>query len=1001
MSPNLVSSAWDRRAAAASPYEFPRFEIPTDEGGEISNGNPCEPMFNWNQCVATDDARVHNGHTYIQIHHDGHSGSPQQRSTSSNQRVDFVEALEFEHMDDRYESIKESHASTCRWLFQKLEYIRWRDPEYMESHHGFLWIKGKAGSGKSTLMKYAFEHALESLQDDKVFSFFFHARGHHLEKSVEGMYRSLLLQLLRSFPQLRDKLPKHSPISAQQHGWPISRLRNHFGKMINSLPRDRSVTIYIDALDECDEDEIREAIEHFEELSKSAISKNIRLFICFASRHYPQITMKRCVELNFEDQPEHLQDIRTYIHNNLAVRDVDSRSELATQVEARSNGVFFWVVLVIRLLNKECDNGATFSLLLDTLKVIPEKLRDLIAAILHLPDEALTCAMRWILFSTRPLLLEELYFAIRTGTGQINSGVWDPIQIKRDGMHAFILASSRGLIEVKVGTRRIGRARERIFRVQLVHESVREYLLAGGLAALGLCSNERIAAGSHVKLFEWCQLYFSFDARTHPLLSDREEHDTQSDFDDIDGYPLLSYASGSVWEHLEICYTAGVLDWRSIRDFPLKLWLHSHTASRYGFDREDLLWLDSNLHLPYSLLYILINRDCGKLAGAVLAANSILASLSDDENCTSIGSGNDGFFETEIDINSSYGSPFDSLLELAIHRCSDVVQTLLEQGADVNVNDSAPLFMAVRCEANQRVNKNVVDLLLEHGACAQATHEPSGIPVLVLAARHCHARSIASLLEHGADVNGSCDRSLVSPLLAALGHEGEDISLGYHDYSRELDFGPRQRDITYALLEHGADINLRAGASLLSPLQFAAERWGKEVIELLLNRGRQATNGADRVLVYAAERLNVEVVEHLLDQRVEARAKTQALEAVLLARNSDLSRWTKKRYGLEAWQARNIITSLLLDAGADMHKIEGGHETALIAASARGHIEAVELLATRGANLDHRSERYGTAAEVAELERHWVVSKALLGLRWAVFEKASARDMGASGRQLY
>jgi ankyrin repeat protein len=986
MSSNLASEIQNRRGAALNAYESPRDYDPTNKGEETSPGIAHSAMLRADGCVTQDNARAHYGHTYVQNQYNSYSENYQQQPGPSSQRVDFVKALEFGHIDDRYYGIHAAYTNTCRWLFQKLEYIRWRDPEYLDSHHGFLWIKGKAGSGKSTLMKYAFENALESLQDDKVFSFFFYARGQYLDKSVEGMYRSLLLQLLRSFPELRDKLPKYSSGSVQQRGWAISALRDHFGKIINSLGRDKSVTIYIDALDECDEDEIRDAIEHFEELSTSAISKRIRLYICFASRYYPQITMRRFVELSVESQSEHLQDIRTYIHNNLAIRDVESRLELATQIEARSNGVFLWVVLVVRSLKRKVDLGATRSQLLHTLNEVPEKLRDVIAAILHSPDEALICAMRWILFARRPLVLEELYFAIQTGTGQISSGVWNPIEITRDGMRAFILRYSRGLIEVEIGTRVIRRVKKRIARVQLIHESVREHLLAGGLAALGPCSNETVAAESHVKLFRWCQLYFSFDDRKHPLLSDREELHDPSDYDDLEAYPLLEYAASSVWEHLEICYTAGALDWSSIRDFPLKLWLHSHTASRYGFDREDLLWLDSHLHLPYSLLYILINRGCGKLAGAVLAANLALWSPWDGQHSTST--------ETLAD-----DSPFISLLELAVSTCSDVVQTLLEHGADINVDEDAPLLMAVQCESIDRRNKNVVELLLENGACAQATHKPSNTTVLALAARHCHAGSVMSLLKHRADVNGADDRSIVSPLLAALGHEAQDKSLDHPEYSRELDFSARQRDVTCTLLEGGANINLKAGALSLSPLQFAVQHWGRHVVELLLHGDLQATNEAGNVLVYAAKRLNVEVIEYLLERGVDARAKQQALEAVLLTKDLDLSRWTEKHHGLHARQARSNITLMLLDAGADMHKIDGDYETALIAASARGHIEVVRLLTAQGADLGHRSRRYGTAMEVARLECQWEVYEVLLRFRWAVFEESSAKDEGTSERQ--
>ncbi|TGO31110.1 hypothetical protein BPAE_0001g00040 [Botrytis paeoniae] len=67
---------------------------------------------------------------------------------------------------------------------------------------GILWIKGKPGSGKSTLMEFLlrdFEkqaHYQKSIQ----LSFFLHGRGNTLQKSRLGMFRSLLHQLLLRAP---------------------------------------------------------------------------------------------------------------------------------------------------------------------------------------------------------------------------------------------------------------------------------------------------------------------------------------------------------------------------------------------------------------------------------------------------------------------------------------------------------------------------------------------------------------------------------------------------------------------------------------------------------------------------------------------------------------------------------------------------------------------------------------------------------------------------------
>ena len=58
-------------------------------------------------------------------------------------------------MDARYATIKTAHTRTCRWLLKEPKYRDWLDMNKTVEHHGFLWIRGKPGSGKSTLMKFA------------------------------------------------------------------------------------------------------------------------------------------------------------------------------------------------------------------------------------------------------------------------------------------------------------------------------------------------------------------------------------------------------------------------------------------------------------------------------------------------------------------------------------------------------------------------------------------------------------------------------------------------------------------------------------------------------------------------------------------------------------------------------------------------------------------------------------------------------------------------------
>src|SRR6185436_20688743 len=83
---------------------------------------------------------------------------------------------------------------------------------WLSQGRGMFWIRGKPGSGKSTLMRYALDNLEKNSQDSNapfILSFFFHGRGAELENKPEGLYRSLLHQLLSAFPSQLGVLVQH------------------------------------------------------------------------------------------------------------------------------------------------------------------------------------------------------------------------------------------------------------------------------------------------------------------------------------------------------------------------------------------------------------------------------------------------------------------------------------------------------------------------------------------------------------------------------------------------------------------------------------------------------------------------------------------------------------------------------------------------------------------------------------------------------------------------
>lgn len=104
------------------------------------------------------------------------------------------------------------YAETFEWIFldafesKQLHFRSW-----LEGQNDIYWITGKPGSGKSTLMKYISKHGIthESLRHWSggkrliTASFFFWISGSSvLQRSQEGLLRSLLYEIFREVPGL-------------------------------------------------------------------------------------------------------------------------------------------------------------------------------------------------------------------------------------------------------------------------------------------------------------------------------------------------------------------------------------------------------------------------------------------------------------------------------------------------------------------------------------------------------------------------------------------------------------------------------------------------------------------------------------------------------------------------------------------------------------------------------------------------------------------------------
>ncbi|KAF4311362.1 HET-domain-containing protein [Botryosphaeria dothidea] len=211
-------------------------------------------------------------------------------------------------------------------------------------------------------------------------------------------------------------------------------------------------------------------ISFFEHIAELAASSGIRFQVCFSSRHYPYITIRKGLDLVLEGQEGHTQDITNYLETELKIGKSNIAQQIRGKIQEKASGVFMWVVLVVEILNREHDRGRMHALR-RRLQEIPSDLHELFRDILtrdsRNTDELVLC-IQWVLFAKQPLSPEQLYFAILSGVETDVVSIWDPSEITRDVIKRFILDSSKGLTEITTS---------KLQKVQFIHESVRDFLL--------------------------------------------------------------------------------------------------------------------------------------------------------------------------------------------------------------------------------------------------------------------------------------------------------------------------------------------------------------------------------------------------------------------------------------------------------------------------------------------------------------------------------------------
>ncbi|KAL3481918.1 hypothetical protein BJX99DRAFT_243296 [Aspergillus californicus] len=646
-------------------------------------------------------------------------------------RQHLLESLRFEQINSRKSTIKTAHAKSCQWFLSHPGYKAWLDPEQLKQHHGFLWISGKPGAGKSTIMKFAhskikskacYKHTVTA-------SFFFNARGEHLEKSIPGMYRSLLLQLLEGYPDLQVVLDNFDLVPLNQNGCPsLNVLKSLFDNAVTALGQ-RPFTCFVDALDECDEQQVVDMVLYFEELAEKSTSKGVPLRICFSSRHYPYITIQRGIQLILEDQPGHAEDMAVYVSNRLQIRDPILIEELRPQLLVKAAGVFMWLVLVVDILNKEYRKGGLA--LRKRLAEIPSGLSELFRDILRRDNEnmedLLLCIL-WILYAKRPLQPKEFYHALWSGLSL--KGLVDPeipdVSFRDDNDNIYnkcVISSSKGLAEITKSQKPT---------IQFIHESVRDFLIKDkGLLELWPDLGLDSESPSHETLRQSCSLYMNRTSGLAAISKQLAEADPKGHMEISKEYPFLEYATQHVLDHANAAAKSVPQD-KFLSEFPVSQWINASNifekfkVRRYSPDT--------------SLFYLLAEKGLSEL---------ISTRLRDDQHIHVFGGRYKyPLFAALANCNRDAAA---ALLMSPSRFCDgvDITKGLNHRQDLIDYANRTPLSWAA-----QEGRAGIVKLLLQTGISLNEMDLDGQTP-LIQASQHGHEAVARLLIDKGADVNAT------------------------------------------------------------------------------------------------------------------------------------------------------------------------------------------------------------------------------------------------------
>ncbi|KAM5362835.1 hypothetical protein ACJA88_002343 [Fusarium oxysporum] len=953
----------------------------------------------------------------------------------SGDEQECLKSLSFPEQEHRYSEI--SYASdTCDWLLEDHNFQKW-----MNTARGLFWIKGCPGTGKSVLMKFAVDTMNRRKSGDIIASFFIHGRGIPLQRTPLGIFRALLNSLLLSFPTylaeltevFQDKQKRYGSYE-QKNGWQWNEkeLEIFLSRLLIEGAKEKQVVIFIDALDECGEEDAKRLLVSLKSLAGNAKQEASWVRICFSSRHFPILGHETMARVYVEEKND--QDIRLVIEGRLKeLQPVEKRRQIEKEIMLKAHGGFQWAMLITNMILDEDATGARTENLLNMISTTPPDLDDLYDFILrgatkdkHKQMEKL---FQWVLYTKRPLSAQELREALATDQEMTYTTV---SELRARGNWSDCVSQfemrvrhiSRGLVEFQnrdVYEQYEPGGEEWSREAQFIHQSAADFVAQKFLTNIEEGSLSRSPAGAgHFEISRSFLRYLTLEEILNGNDLSREKLSAT--------FPLMPYGVTYLLGHIKgveegaICQAdlVTLIQWNQPERLRMlaRIWRiidpgGTHAPRGWPFPGASVLHLAIAFGSA-SLLDTLLQRDSSHLDAKDLEENTPLQ-LALREDCQDLALmilERSNTWQTEIDFVASEDWPSGTVVP---RRYLDHVNT-------TNVDGETPLGLAVSIKAD-RVIRGLID------AGAEIKHEKS---LMFYAISQEDKALVYHLMKEGSDLDGAVffttqclnwtngNRHILHELLKALlegggntrRYRGVEID-NFNEFDEDEEDEEYEEAIFVAtrggraavvslLLSYGSSANM-SGPHNVSPIMLAVENYHYDIATALFrdsprtifsedDEGLSAvdhlihTTQVSLALLFVEEGQGVLTLQELLYQALDM--KQLQFVDVLLCGDANIVEIANQKWGgydtpfLEAvYERDHYMADFLLRTGKiDISvRTEDGYTPFLVAVQLRS-LSIVKLLLDTGkisVNQEDFEERALSAKSI--VDEYYDMGKAVLG----------------------